>query len=525
MPEINKKTILPSIKSKIWLVVSATVILLVAGAGFSGYLLLVLDSSSSFWSIVPLMFIPAIVIVMGWWLSREITESIAKLAIGAQMLERGGFNSPLPETGAQETEEILEKLQRYSQGLQRMSAAMEQVARGDINISMRPSAATDRFGVAFQKLLEETSAAIKVKTDLRELQESLKKLSAEIIGAKYGDLSVEADTSSETTAGISTVINHLVRDLRETVTKVLSGASASQLGAIEIQRLLQTIVDSADQFADERNDATITLKQLPKSALRASEKLGDTSTHISKSLAQTAKSVKMIQTNLGSVNLIRSQIDDAARRFQRMSEFSQEVANIVKVVEDLARRTNLIALNASIQANEAGDAGVGFGLVVKELEHLAEKSANATKQFSTMAQIIHSESREARSAIEETIRETTAVSKYAVESLEALHDLDKHINHLAEMHENMLASAQKQSADTGTVSRVFLETSAEMQKSIATLQLALEATNKVVKASQDLSAGVSEYKLPVDRDEVKAPYLGTYLGEPRTNRISSKLVN
>lgn len=520
MPEINKNTFLPSIRSKIWLVVSAVIVLVMAGALFSGYLLFVLDPGSSLWAIVPLMFIPAVVVVLGWWLSREVTESIAKLAIAAQMLERGGFNSSLPETGASETEEILEKLQRYSQGLQRMSAAMEQVARGDINISMRPSAASDRFGTAFQKLLEETSAAIKIKTDLDDLQDSLKTMSAEIIGAKYGDLSVEADTSADATKGVSTVVNHLVRNLRDTVSKVRAGTNSSQNNALEIQKILQSILDSNEQMSAERNDASVTLKQLPKSAQRASEKITDSSGHINRSRAQAAKSVKIIQTNLGSVNLIRSQIDDAARRFQRMSEFSQEVAKIVKVVEDLARRTNLIALNASIQANEAGDAGLGFGLVVKELEHLAEKSANATKQFSTMAQIIQSESKEARSAIEETVRETAAVSKFAVETLEALHDLDKHVNQLAEMHENMLASAQKQSHDTGVVSNVFLETTAEMQRSIATLKNAIDSTNKIVKVSQDLSAGVSEYKLPLSPDEIKAPYLGI---SPR--KLTSKLVN
>jgi twitching motility protein PilJ len=479
-----------------------------------------LDTQSAFWAIVPPVFVPLVVVVIGWWLSREITESIAKVAIAAQILERGGFNSPLPNTGAKETEEILEKLRRYSQGLQRMSAAMEQVARGEINVSMRPGSTTDRFGVAFQKLLEETSAAIKIRTDLAGLQDSLKNITAEIAGAKYGDLTVEAVTSGDGTGAVSNVVNHLIRDLRDAVSQIRASAAGSQKDALEIQKTLQAVLEANEQMSGGRNDASVTLKQLPKSAFRFSEKLGDSSAYISKSVAQTAKSVRIIRANLASVDLVRGQIDDASRRFQRMSEFSQEVGNVVKVVEDLARRTNLIALNASIQANEAGDAGQGFGLVVKELEHLAEKSASATKQFSTMTRIIQSESKEARSAIEETVRETAAISKFAVETMEALGELEKHVAQLAEMHENLLASAQKQSLDSNVVSKVFLETTAETQKSLATLKNAIASTDKIIKVSQDMTAGVATFKLPLGPDEGKKEYLSDM---PR--RLNSEMVN
>jgi twitching motility protein PilJ len=520
MPEINKNTLLPTIRSKIWLAVVAIVALIFFGVIFSGYLLLSLEAHNSFWAIVPIMLLPPAVVFLGWWLSKEITESIAKVAIAAQILERGGFNSPLPNTGARETEEILDKLQRYSQGLQRMSAAMEQVARGELDVSMRPSSTTDRFGVAFQKLLEETSAAIKIKTDLTELQNSLRSINNEIAAAKYGDLTVGVDTSLEATDAVSGVINQLIKSLRETVSQIRAGASKSNSTAQDIQKTLEAVLECSGQMAAGISDASVTLKQIPKSARRFSEKLGDSTTHISKSLAHTAKTVKIIQANLASVNLIRGQIDDASRRFQRMNEFSQEVGKVVKVVEDLARRTNLIALNASIQANEAGDAGRGFGLVVKELEHLAEKSSNATKQFSTMTQVIQSEAKEAKSAIEETVREAAAISKFSVDTLEALRELEKNIGQLAEMHENLLASAQKQSQDSTAVSKAFLETTAETQKSIATLENAITAANKIVKVSQELASGVAAFKLPLTAAEVKP----AYLSEP-SRRLDSEMVN
>ncbi len=203
-----------------------------------------------------------------------------------------------------------------------------------------------------------------------------------------------------------------------------------------------------------------------------------------------------------------------------MSEFSQEVGKVVKVVEDLARRTNLIALNASIQANEAGDAGRGFGLVVKELEHLAEKSSGATKQFSTMTQVIQSEAKEAKSAIEETVREAAAISKFAVDTLDALRELEKHIGQLSELHENLLASAQKQSQDSAAVSKAFLETTAETQKSIATLKSAVAAAHKIAKVSREMASGVAAFKLPLAPAEVRP----AYLSEP-SKRLDSEMVN
>ena len=139
MPEFDKNKLLPSIKSRIWLATITIVVLVFLGAVFSGYLLFALQAHDSFWAIVPVTLIAPAVIVIGWWLSNEVSDALAKVAIAAQILERGNFNSPLPHTGARETEEILEKLQRYNHGMQRMSAAMEQVARGEINVSMRPA--------------------------------------------------------------------------------------------------------------------------------------------------------------------------------------------------------------------------------------------------------------------------------------------------------------------------------------------------------------------------------------------------
>ncbi|HEV7643101.1 MAG TPA: methyl-accepting chemotaxis protein [Pyrinomonadaceae bacterium] len=518
MPEFDKNKLLPSLKSRIWAASIAIVVLVFLGAIFSGYLLLALQAQDSFWAIVPVTLIAPAVVIIGWWLSNEVTESIAKVAIAAQILERGSFNSPLPSTGARETEEILEKLQRYNQGMQRMSAAMEQVARGEINVLMRPGSTTDRFGLAFQKLLEETSAAIKIKTDLDGLQNSLRGINNEIAGAKYGDLTVEAHSTTEGTESVSSVINQLVKNLRDTVARIRKGTGKSENTALNIQKTLDSVFETNTRLSEELSDASVTLKQMPKSAQRLSEKLVDSGTHISRSLTQAAKSVKIIQTNLASVNLIRGQIDDASRRFQRMSEFSQEVGKVVKIVEDLARRTNLIALNASIQANEAGDAGHGFGLVVKELEHLAEKSASANRQFSTMTRVIQSEAKEARSAIDETSREAAAISKFALETLEALHELQKNINQLSETHENLLASAQKQSQDSTVVSKAFLENTAETQKAILTMKNVTAALDKITKVSQEMASGVAAFKIP--EKETKVPYLGGSL-----KKLDSELVN
>jgi twitching motility protein PilJ len=518
MREINKTTLLPSIKSRIWAAVIAIVGLIFLAVIFSGYLLITLEANQSLWAIVPITMITPAVVVLGWWLSKEINDSIAKVAIAAQILERGNFNSPLPNTGAKETEEILEKLQRYNQGMQRMSAAMEQVARGEINVSMRPGSTTDRFGLAFQKLLEETSAAIKIKTDLESVQHALRSVNNEIAGAKYGDLTVEVKTSGEGLDPISAVLSHLVKDLRELVSQVRTGTGRSQKTTQSIQKTLDNVFETTGRVAEEIGDASITLKQIPKSAQRISEKLGESTTRVSRSLSQTAKSIKTVRANLASANLVRGQIDDASRRFLRMSEFSLEVGKVVKVVEDLARRTNLIALNASIQANEAGDAGRGFGLVVKELEHLAEKSANATRQFSTMTRVIQSEAKEARSAIDETAREAAAVSKFGIETLDILSELEKNVGHLAEMHENLLASAQKQSQDSATVSKVFLESNAETQKSVASLKAVAASLDKITKISQEMASGVAAFKLP--EKESKVPYLG---GAPR--KLESELIN
>jgi twitching motility protein PilJ len=520
MPESNKNKLLPSIKSRILLSSAVVIGLSLAGVLISGYLMFILTPEMVLLALLPLVPIPFASGALGWWLMKEISESLSKVAIGAQMLERGGADASIPTTGAKETEEILDKLQCYSQGMQRMSVAMEQVARGELNVSMRPSSTTDRFGLAFQKLLEETSAGVKLKTDLNNLQHSLRTLTNDVAGAKYGDLSVEAVSDNEDVAQLAGVVNQLVQNMRDTVGKVRSSSTKSQNTSQEIQKTLNSILEFNDKVSEEISDASITLKQLPKSTQRISEKLADSSTHISRSLTHTVKSVRIAKNNLSSATVLRGQIDDASRRFQRMSDFSREAGKIVKVVEDMARRTNLIALNASIQANEAGEAGNGFSLIVKELEQLAERASGATKEFSTLTRIIQSEATEARSAIEETVREAAGITKFAGDTMDALSELEKNITQLSEMQENIVASAQKQNSDSGEISKAFLETAADSQKSLVTLKTAIASADQIIKISREMSGEVASFKLPFNAEETKR----TYLGGP-AREMTSEMVN
>lgn len=478
------------------------------------------------WVVAPVFASLLFVIFFGWWLTKEITEPLGKILLSAQILERGGGNSPLQTSGAKETDEILDALQKHSSHLQKMISAMEQVARGNFSLSVKPGSPTDRFGLAFHRMLEESSASLQSKAEMDTLRALLKSINSDIAAAKYGDLTVAAPVGNDDTAPLAFAYNHLLENLRTIVTQIRADSSDVQNSASEIQKRLKNLSTQNEQLSGDIAGASLSLKQMPRAAQKFSAEVVEMNLELAGLREQARRGLDMSRNSAASLNKLSARIEDLSQRARRVDEIAEEIGKIFKVVDDLSRRTNLISLNGAIRSdsdrqghNQGQDhtqgRGQSYELILEEINRLSQRAKEAAKEFSTLSKVIQSESKQTKTAMNETLHETASLSRSAQETLESLHQLDQQLSDLSRRNDDLAAAAQNQAADSEGVAQAILSASSDTQRSQLDIETMLSAVQSLNNRLEELTASVSSFKLPVPGYVTEMPMAqsGVYLGE------------
>jgi methyl-accepting chemotaxis protein len=205
-----------------------------------------------------------------------------------------------------------------------------------------------------------------------------------------------------------------------------------------------------------------------------------------------------VQDTIQGMNRIRDQVQDSAKRIKRLGESSQEIGEIVQLISDIADRTSILALNASIQAAMAGDAGQGFAVVAEEVERLAERSNEATKQIAALIKAIQGETSEAIAAMEESTREVVSGSTLAVQAGEALEEIDEVSSRLDELIHSISLATKQQARGAEALSRSMNEISGVTKQTAEGTKQAARAVGGMAALAEELRSSVSAFKLPED---------------------------
>jgi twitching motility protein PilJ len=206
--------------------------------------------------------------------------------------------------------------------------------------------------------------------------------------------------------------------------------------------------------------------------------------------------VVAVQNTIQGMSHIRDQVQETSKRIKRLGESSQEIGEIVQLIGDIADRTSILALNASIQAAMAGDAGKGFAVVADEVERLAERATASTKQIETLIRTIQSETAEAVSAMEVTTDEVVRGSALAEEAGRALSEIGSVSGELSELIQSISLASKQQARGSDEVARSMGVASDVTQQTAAGTKQAAEAISQLAALADDLRASVSTFKLP-----------------------------
>jgi len=284
-------------------------------------------------------------------------------------------------------------------------------------------------------------------------QQAILRLLDEMGSLADGDLTVEATVTEDITGTIADSFNFAIEELRKLVATVNNTALMVDTATKQTENTAAHLAKAADNQAKEIKAASESIDSMAVSIEEVSgnaERSSDVARH---SVEVAHKGGEAVRRTIDGMNAIRETIQETSKRIKRLGESSQEIGNIVELINDIAEQTNILALNASIQASMAGEAGRGFAVVADEVQRLAERSTNATKQIEVLVRTIQSDTNEAVVSMERSTTDVVGGALLAENAGAALDEIEQVSNQIASLVQNISSSARQQASSAADVTK------------------------------------------------------------------------
>ncbi len=327
-------------------------------------------------------------------------------------------------------------------------------------------------------------------------QGAILRLLDEIAGLGQGDLTATATVTEDITGAIADSVNIAVESLRGLVTTINQSSVQVDGAAKQTQALAQHLAKSSSAQSRQIASATESIGAMAGSIEEVSgnaERAADVARH---SVDIAHKGGEAVRRTIDGMNAIRETIQETSKRIKRLGESSQEIGNIVELINDLAEQTNILALNASIQASMAGEAGRGFAVVADEVQRLAERATNATKQIDALVRTIQTDTNGAVVSMERSTADVVGGATLAENAGSALEKIEQVSNQIASLVQNISASARNQTQSSQSVARnmqVLREISSQTADATSSTS---DAIAKLAQLSAALRKSVAGFRLP-----------------------------
>ena len=284
-------------------------------------------------------------------------------------------------------------------------------------------------------------------------QEAILRLLNEMGNLADGDLTVQASVTEDVTGAIADSINFTIEELRTLVRGINSATDQVTKATQETQAISNRLYEASQRQNREIQQASASVLQMAQSINEVSQTANQSARVAQQSLAAAEKGGQVVQSQIAGMNEIRTQIQDTSKRIKRLGESSMEIGEIVELISDITEQTNVLALNAAIQAASAGEAGRGFTVVAEEVQRLAERSGEATKQIEAIVKTIQADTQDAVAAMEKSTVGVVEGTKLSDAAGQALTEIQKVSRDLADLISRISAQTQMQSTSVTDVTR------------------------------------------------------------------------
>ncbi len=326
-------------------------------------------------------------------------------------------------------------------------------------------------------------------------QAAILRLMNELAEVADGDLTVQTTVTEDITGAIADSVNFTIEELRNVVLRINQATAQVTTASENAQRTSALLLTAQDKQSTE-------IRQTGESVLRMASDINEVSAGAKQSaevarqsLTAAEKGMAAVQNSISGMNEIRDQIQETSKRIKRLGESSQEIGEIVELISDITEQTNVLVLNAAIQAASAGEAGRGFTVVAEEVQRLAERSAEATKQIGAIVKTIQTDTQDAVSAMEQSTQGVVEGAKLSDAAGQALSEIGQVSRQLSGLIDNISTTTSAQAQSAGTVAQNIQGILRINEQTATGTRQTAESVRQLAALAQELKASVSGFKV------------------------------
>jgi twitching motility protein PilJ len=326
-------------------------------------------------------------------------------------------------------------------------------------------------------------------------QAAILRLMNELQTVAEGDLTQQATVTEDITGAIADSVNYTVEELRTLVSQVQGTVS-------RVTETTQQVEATSTELLAASTEQLHEIRQTGEAVLQMATRINEVSAQAQETVDVARQSLEAaetgrqaVQNTIGGMNSIREQIQETSKRIKRLGESSQEIGEITELISDITEQTNVLALNAAIQAASAGEAGRGFSVVAEEVQRLAERSGDATRQIAALVKTIQTDTQDAVAAMERSTQGVVEGTKLSDAAGSALNDIDRVTRELS----NLIAQISSQASHEAESANVV---AANIQHIFAVTEQTGEGTRSTAQMVRELSKTAEELKQSVARFKI-----------------------
>ncbi len=347
------------------------------------------------------------------------------------------------------------------------------------------------FSVRESRRREETT-----KTQSELDQRAILRLLDEMGDLADGDLTVQATVTEDKTGAIADAINYAIEALRALVTTINDTAAKVTHSAQESRSISLRLAEASSVQSLQITQASTAVQSLTLQIDEVARNAGESAEVASRSVEVAGRGAQTVRDTIQGMDAIREQIQETSKRIKRLGESSQEIGEIVELIDDIADQTNILALNAAMQAAMAGEAGRGFAVVADEVQRLAERSRNATKQIEVLVRTIQADTNEAVSSMEASTAGVVEGANLAENAGDALREIENVSAYIAELTKRIADSSQRQSRQSAEINETVQAIRAITEENTDGTRRAANSVEELANLAVELQQSVAGFRLP-----------------------------
>lgn len=329
----------------------------------------------------------------------------------------------------------------------------------------------------------------------RQNQDAILCLMDELSDLAEGDLTKTATVSENITGAIADAVNYTVEELRKLVLQITKATEQMGKATKNTEDIATGLLAASQKQEHELRNVDDSVRLITQSIKDVDSSAVQSADVARRTLEVTERGAQAVRNTISGMDGIREQIQETSKRIKRLGESSQEIGEIVDLISDITEQTNVLALNAAIQAVSAGEAGRGFSVVAEEVQRLAERSAEATKQIGALVKTIQSDTQNAVAAMEKSTLGVVEGTKLSDVAGQSLHEIEQVSNELAGLINSISVSTQVQNDIASEVATVMQDVLLINRQTTDGTRLTANAVAQLNSLSSDLKSSVAGFKL------------------------------